>query len=100
MGDIRRGLLQCGPFASDTELGTVFTNPRISPWKNQVPSANSREQRVDALIDVLYDQYDTAGDNALALFVRVLSERTDPQNACQSQLAELADLLDHIMKST
>lgn len=100
IGEIRKTLLACGPFTSDAALCAVFVDGRIHPWHDVVPSAGSREKRVDALIDVLHNQYDAAGDNALALFVRVLSERADPQDACHARLAELADLLDHISAAT
>ncbi len=94
MHKIRAALLQCGPFESVASLYAVFTDPRLKPWRDQVPSATSSKSRVDALIDLLHDQSNTDGDNALALFLHVLSEYFDSQDACREKLLRLAKALD------
>jgi len=53
---------------------------------------------VQAVIDFLHDKYNTRSENVLVLLLRVLSDRTDPHDACQRQLAGLADELERATK--
>jgi len=92
--ELRKTLLQCGPFGSDSELYNVFTDGRISPWQNQVPSASTPAARVNAIISLLSNRYNTYHQNGLVLFLRVLSELHDPALACHQDLARLADALE------
>ncbi|MBN2005781.1 MAG: PQQ-binding-like beta-propeller repeat protein [Anaerolineae bacterium] len=88
---LRTTLLRCGPFFSDSELTSVFVDARIEPWRNQIPSAATALGRVQTLIDVLYDQYTDTHENALALFLYVLSEHKHPGDSCYKELVRLAD---------
>lgn len=88
---IRQALLDCGPFDTDRQLRAVFADSRLSPWRHNLPQADSLTGRVDALIDFLHTKQrgDTRA-NALVLFLQVLSERLDPGDACHHRLKELA----------
>ena len=92
-------LLTCGPFASDRELKTVFIDTRINPWRDSLPQADDNPtSRVQAIIDFLYHRHNTHAENALVLLLRVLSDRTNPHDACHRQLAGLADELERATK--
>ena len=91
---LRLTLLDCGPFASGQALSAVFVDERISSWRDRLPEADNPTGRVDQLIAYLHKQYNTAGENVLGLFLRVLADRTDLQNLCHQQLAELAAELE------
>ncbi len=90
---VRQTLLQCGPFDSNRGVRAVFVDARLSPWRAGLPEAFSRAERVDAVIAYLLDQYNRDGENALLLFLHVLSDRSHPADACHRQLRELADAL-------
>jgi len=91
---LRATLLSCGPFDSNDELKAVFVDARISPWRHAVPQAHSAVSRVDAIISYLSDKHNTQQENALVLFLRVLSERVDPGDICHQDLAQAADRLE------
>lgn len=89
-------LPRCGPFRSSEELKAVFTDMRISAWRNWVPEAETRAGRVEALIYHLYDQHDTEGRNALSLFLQVAADRLDPADGCRSELESLVKELRNL----
>lgn len=91
---LRNTLLGCGSFASNDELRHVFVDERIAPWVDGLPQANSKQRRVDAIIDYLIKETraDT-GENVLLLFVHVIRESTHPQKGCYRNLSDLAAAL-------
>lgn len=91
---LRTTLLDCGPFDSGPALRAAFVDARIWPWRDRLPQAHTRTERVDATVDLLHDKYTDQQENALVLFLRVLSERIDPGDACRQRLVELADELE------
>ena len=91
-------LLSCGPFSSAEELQVVFSDARISPWRHLLPEANSAVGRVDATIDFLHRRENGSGENGLVLLLRVLGERTPPEDRCYRQLLELADAVEEEKK--
>ncbi len=93
-------LLHCGPFDSDTALRSVFADQRIHSWQSKFSGADNPDARIKCVIDFLCDQYDASQENALALFLRVLSDLTDPDDACHIQLTELAREIDKSLRST
>lgn len=88
---LRATLLNCGPFASANELQAVFSDARISPWRHQLPEANTAAGRVTGAVDFLYRRQSNAAENALVLFLRVLGERTPEGDSCHARLFALAD---------
>lgn len=86
-------LLRCGPFYSARELNAVFADTRLYPWRYNVPEAGNPKARVQALIAYLHDKANVDGDNALGLFVRVLQDQTDANDACYSELGQIAATL-------
>lgn len=87
---LRTTLLDCGLFNSNIELRAVFVDSRISRWRRQVPQEISPARRVDAIVDLFYNQYNDRQENALALFLQVLSDQKDPRDVCHRRLTELA----------
>lgn len=76
---LRAALLRCGPFDSDSSLRAVFVDARIAAWRDDIPdNTPSRGKRVAAFIEGLLEQHDNAGNNALALVLHVLADRTPP----------------------
>jgi hypothetical protein len=92
--EVRQVLLKCDIFHNDSEFHSLFIDPRLAPWQNRIPSASTVAARVGGLIDLLHNQSNTDGDNALALFLQVLSERLNPQDALREKLSHLAQALN------
>ena len=88
---VHQALLDCGPLATDGELSAVFAHPSLKPWRHGVPQASNPRARADAVIACLLDKRrsDTR-ENALALLLRVLSERIDSGDECHERLLTLA----------
>jgi len=91
---LRQTLLDCGPFESDLKLSAVFAHPSLKPWQPRLRQADSVEDRVDGLIDLLLNERNRDGESALILFLWVLSERIDPVIECHHRLSNLADDLN------
>ncbi len=87
---LREVLLRCGSFDNDDELRAVFVDERISPWRHLLPTAASPTGRVNRVIEFLSTQSNDKGENALVLFLYVLSEGISQGNKCKGELARLA----------
>jgi hypothetical protein len=93
-GRLRTALLECGPFATDNELQAVFIDSRIQPWRHSLPKSDSTANRVQAVINFLYNKYSSSQENALVLFLRVLSEQIDAGDECRQRLIDLAQEIE------
>lgn len=65
-------------FDSQQSLKQLFDNPLISAWKESLPQAASKDQRIDITLNYLTDKENALGQSALALFLQVLSTRYRP----------------------
>jgi len=82
-------------FASSATLQALFVDTRLSPWHDLIPdNTRNRATRVNGLIHTLYDKTNTAGENALVLFLYVLADHTDPSDAQHDTLTALATDLE------
>lgn len=96
---LRKALLDCGPFESNSSLSTVFAAPELRPWRHSIPQASSSAARVDALIDFLIGKHRAGnGTNALVLFLRATSDRHDKETECHHRLKEMAERLDRSLR--
>jgi hypothetical protein len=95
---LRNVLLECEQFESDRNLKTIFTNESLRPWRSSLPQADSLNSRVDYLIGFLVNKHrgDTK-ENALVLFVRLLSELIDEADERHQQLKDLAAKLEDVL---
>lgn len=87
---LRTTLLICAPVSSDRELRALFVDSRLAPWRDLLPEASSPEVRVDTLIATLDPRHNRHGEPALTLLLKVLAERTDPEDRCHQSLREVA----------
>lgn len=94
-----RTLLNCGPFNTDDMLRAVFSDARLNAWYQHLPQAHNPDERIRLTVDFLRDRYNATQENALVLFLRVLSEQTSPNDACHQTLAQLADELVPMLSS-
>jgi hypothetical protein len=95
---LRNVLLECEQFESDRNLKSIFTNGSLRPWRFSLPQADSLNSRVDYLIAFLVDKHrsDTR-ENALVLFVRLLSEQIDEADELHQKLKDLAAELEDVL---
>ena len=91
---LRITLIQCGPFNNDQALHAVFVDSRVAAWRYRLRETASVDDRVDALIDGLYYQFNPMDENALVQFLRVLSECISEADACRNSLTNLAQELE------
>ncbi len=88
--NLKRVLSRCGEFQSDRTLSPVFIDNRISIWQNDLPSANSVSQRVQAVIDYLWPLSNSLNENALILFLQVLRDPIPHEDGRYKELDVLA----------
>ncbi len=91
---LRDTLLRCAPFNSNATLRLLFDDDRLAAWKYTVPEAATPASRVSFLISQFMDAWNAAGQNALSLFLCVLSEYPDrgPQCAAADLCALAAEV--------
>lgn len=97
LNPLRAALIQCPPFSDTAELQALFdTDDRITLWLSHLPDVDgtSRIARVEIIIDYLVRQSNQDGDNGLVLFIQVLSDELDQQDAARQQFIDLAQELD------
>ncbi|WP_199334061.1 MULTISPECIES: hypothetical protein [Nostocaceae] len=98
---LRQALLECEQFESDRSLRAIFIYEPLRPWHSSLPQAQSLTSRVDNLIAFLSDKHrsDTK-ENALVLFVRLLSEQIDEADERHQRLTDLALELERAIVSS
>jgi hypothetical protein len=101
LNQLRQTLLQCEQFESDRKLRTIFTYEPLRPWRSSLPQADSLTSRVDNLIRFLVEKHrsDTK-ENALVLFLHLLSEQIDEADERHQQLADLAFEVERVISSS
>jgi hypothetical protein len=90
-------LLECAAFADDQSLDVTFSDARINPWRQSLPQAKNKVQRVEATIDYLYPKtHAVFGENALALFLYVLKDQVHEEDALHQALSDLRVELERL----
>jgi hypothetical protein len=90
-------LLRCGGFTSQVQVKAIFIDARLSPWRNKLPEGNSPTERVNLVIEFLSDKFSDRDENALVLFLRVLSELCSSSDACHKALIDLANEIEQVL---
>ena len=94
---LKNTLLECEVFADDQSLVIVFSDTRISPWRQSLPQANNRAQRVEATMNFLYPKTHAAFEkNALVLFLDVLKDQVPEEDALRQALRDLRSELERL----
>lgn len=96
--DLRSALLHCGPFGTDAQLRAIFNDGRIAPWRNDLSKSDNATERVEAVIDLLYNKYNNDEENALVALLYTLIDRVQPGDACRDHLAELINKVEQVKK--
>jgi hypothetical protein len=88
--ELNQTLFKCGPFDSDRDLRAVFEDERIAPWRNDIPEAYDRRQRVTLFVSKFHDRRNILGQSVLVLFLQALHDQAIEEDACHQQLNDLA----------
>jgi hypothetical protein len=91
---IRQALIRSQALGSNQDIRALFADPRLQPWRNNVPEGSNPAARAAMLIAYLHDRANTQGQKALALLLQVLGEFTDEGDALHAELLTLAAQLD------
>jgi hypothetical protein len=93
----RTTLLKCSEFDNNASLRTIFITGELHPFRNRLPSATSKNARVDACLAFLVDKRLSDGRAVLPLFLTALRDRYQPGDALRNELAALAqDTWSHL----
>lgn len=97
---LQEALLVCAPFDDYTALTHLFVDERIYPWRNMTRYRPNSLGLIDEVIFQLHDRYNQEGTNALLLFLRVIRDRTDKEDACYNRLDVLARELEKALAAS
>jgi hypothetical protein len=89
---IRQALIRTNAFGSNQDVRSLFIDPRLQPWRNNVPESGSPAGRASAVMAYLHDRANVQGQKALALLLQVLGEEEPEQLG--ATLTSLAAQLD------
>lgn len=89
----RNILLKCSEFDSDTSLRAVFIIEELYPFRDGLPQATNREDRVDLCLDFLVPRRLDDGRAVLPLFLKTLRDRQCQGNILRDQLATLVEVV-------
>jgi hypothetical protein len=87
---LKKCLLDCGPFDSDRALVGVFVDDRIAPWRNQISSANTRNERVAFFVSDFLNRKNRAGQSVLVLFLQAVYDQAVEEDECIQRLNDVA----------
>jgi len=82
-------LLKCAEFESNAALRAVFVTDELAPFRERLPEAASKAERVDRCLEFLLPLQLTDGRAVLPLLLKALSARYDPRDAVHGELQTL-----------
>lgn len=88
---LRNALMECSEFDSDCALRAVFVTDELHAFRDGVPSARDRRERVSLCLDYLLPKRLSTGEAVLPIFVAALSNRYSNGDALQNDLTELIE---------
>lgn len=90
---IRRAFIASGQFETDNQVKNLFVDARLSPWRNRLPLSGNLDERVDSVIRLLDQKFNSRGEPGLISLIMVLLDRVHPEDICHSQLTALQEVL-------
>jgi hypothetical protein len=95
----RSTLLRCSEFDSDVALKAVFVTAELRQFRDSLPEAASKSNRVDSSLDFLLDQRLSDGATALFSFLDVLRQKYEMGSSLRDELDELIVSLPDTFKA-
>ena len=93
---LRKTLLQCPHFADVRQLRAFFADSALAPWRNRLPTADNPGVQVSLTISYLVDIYNTKGENALVLLLRLLAGTYEEGDELRERLLGFAEELEAV----
>ena len=93
----RTTLLKCSEFDSNVSLRALFVTDELHPFRDGLPEAASKSERVAACLDFLLPRQLSDGRSVLPLFLAALRDRYQPGDALRDQLEALGDAVRSAM---
>ena len=87
----RDTLLKCSECNNDTSLRAVFVTNELRPFRDRLPTAASKSERVDVSLSFLLDQHLSDGQPVLPIFLDALRDRYLEGDALRDALETLAE---------
>ena len=94
----REILLKCNELDSDKALRALFTTKELRPFRNKIPDASNKSERVDKLLDYLIVNKLENGTNLLTAFLSELSIRYELGDGLRQDIIDLSCELRNIFK--
>ena len=86
----RDTLSQCDEFNGDSQLQAIFVVNELAPFRNGLPSAASKSERIDACLAFLIPRYLTDDRPTLSLFLSALSSKYQEGDRLHDELIRLS----------
>ena len=93
----RASLLCCQEFDSDAMVRSVFISPLLWPFRDRLPSAGSKAERVATTLDYLLAQQAGDARPVLPFFLYALRDLYEPGNALRDELEALAGEIETLL---
>jgi hypothetical protein len=87
-------LLECDAFQSAETLRSLFADPQLLPFQNDLPEANTRRRRVADVLAFLKNRRGGDGQHGLVLLVSALMSQVDRHDDQYRRLRTLLEDLD------
>lgn len=88
----RNVLLQCSEFDSNDSLRSIFVTDKLNPFRDSLPEATSKNDRVAFCLDYLRQKRSSKGEQILLIFLEVLRNRQADE--LREELEELCSLVE------
>jgi hypothetical protein len=85
----RATFLKCSQFESHTTLRAVFTAGDLSTYRNGLPEADNKEDRVDSVLDYLLEQAFRESQPVIVEFIEMLCIKYQPDHPIYAELQTL-----------
>lgn len=87
-------------FSSNQNLKDLFDVTPLRPWRATIrDNVRNEQERIEFLITDIFRTYNTAGQNALALFLHVLSEHESSDPELKPALVDLAQEVERTLNN-
>lgn len=95
----RTTLLKCSEFDTDASLRSVFVTDELHLFRDRLPTASNKSERVDRCLAFLLEQRLSDGRPALPIFLSALQDRYQPGDALRDELERLAEDVNRALVS-
>lgn len=93
-------LLKSGEFESNASLRAVFVTDELYQFRDRLPGAESKNDRVARCLNYLLDQQLSDGRPVLPIFLAALRDKYQPGNMLRDELGEIVETIQATLASS